>query len=690
MKRKLIFFLILLMGICAISAAGASDIDDVASDACGDVENQPIAEADSADNHQQANDENSLGTVHRLDGKNNTFADLKNTFDQAVDGDTIELNGTFSFSETVNVQKSIKITGCADGATINMGLAVGSFTYFNIDSTASNVVLSNLKFTGSTASAVSWNGDDGLIENCIFQGNYAQGAGLGGAINMKANNCNITGCTFKNNRAYNNGGAVYIEGENILISNSKFESNQVNNNDLTITAGGAVYSKGNNFRLENSTFNGNAAFNGNGGAVYVEGEYNIIQNSSFLNNYISNTINSTSLIGGGAVYSNSDGLTVNKSTFKKNNAPGLYGGAVSSNEPYTIMNSLFESNIAFMGNDISGNIYSIVMNNHFILEYDENDTDAIYGINRIYFDENNFTINKVASSVKFSAGMVFEYASTGSIYVTVNGGTITKENIKVLNHPEAKITFSKNILTVSNLAVGMYTLRVTTTPDDRHNSVESELGITVKKATAVIKASKVTVALKSGAAWTIKIVDSKTGKPVANMKLTLKVYTGKKYKKVTVKTNSKGEASYRTKGLSKGTHKVIVSASHNGYNFNTLKSSITVVKPVSLKFKIQYKKDEKGGSIRSFIVMNKKTKKGINGVKVKVLIYTGKKYKSYTLKSSKKDKYKGAFGFATNAFSAGKHKLVLKPVSIKYKGSFKTSIHIQKSAAKGPRFFRVI
>ena len=174
------------------------------------------------------------------------------------------------------------------------------------------------------------------------------------------------------------------------------------------------------------------------------------------------------------------------------------------------------------------------------------------------------------------------------------------------------------------------------------------------------------------------------------MKLTLKVYTGKKYKKVTVKTNSKGEASYKTRGLSKGIHKVIVSASHSGYNFNTLKSSITVVKPVSLKFKIQSKKDEAGGSIRSFIVMNKKTKKGINGVKVKVLIYTGKKYKSYTLKSSKKDKYKGAFGFATNDFSAGNHKVVLKPVSIKYKGSFKTSITIKKSAAKGPRFFRVI
>ena len=690
MKRKLIFFLIFLIGICAISSVSASDMFDIASDAS--MENQLISEVDSADDFQQVNIGNELGTVHKLDSNSNNSDDIQKAIDEAGEGDTIELNGTFSFKDTVNINKSIKIVGTGDGATINAGLAVDKFSYFNIVSTASNVVLSNLKFTSNLASAISWNGDYGLINNCIFENNKAQGAGLGGAINLHSNNCNITDCTFKNNGAYNYGGAIYLEGENNSVINSKFEDNEVSNSldSSVITFGGAIYSKGKGLTIDTCTFTDNSAINGNGGAVYVEGDNNIIFNSTFNNNVLSNTLNSTSLIGGGAIYSNSNGLLINKSSFRQNKALGLYGGAVSSNKAYTIENSLFDNNLALKGNDIHGITYSIVRNNHFILEFDENRDDALYGINSIYIDENTFTFNKVASSVKFSAGMVFEYASTGSIYVTVNGGTITVNNIKVLNHPEAKITFSKNVLTVSNLAVGKYTLRVITTPDDRHNSVETDLGITVKKATAVIRASKVTVALKSGASWTIKLADSKTGKPVSKMKLTLKVFTGKKYKTVHVTTNSKGEASYKTKGLSKGTHKVIVSASHPGYTFNTLKSSITVIKPIALKFKIQYKRDYDGGSIRSYTVMNKKTKKGINGVNVKVLIYTGKKYKSYTLKSSKRDKYNGGFGFATNDFSAGTHKVVLKPVNIKYKGSFKTSVTIKKKAAKGPRFFRVI
>ena len=691
MKRKLIFFFIFVVSVCAISNVSASDMADIASDACEDMENQVMSEIDSVDNYQQANAEYELQTVHKLDSNNNAFDDIQRTIDEAGEGDTIELNGTFSFNNVVNINKSIKIIGSGDGATISKGDAIKKFNYFNIAAIASNVVLSNLKFTSNHASAINWNGDNGVISNCIFENNNAQGEGLGGAINLHANNCNITDCSFKNNGAYNYGGAIYIEGENNSISYSKFEDNNVNSLETTvITSGGAIYSKGKGLTIDTCNFKGNSAINGNGGAVYVEGDGNIIFNSTFSDNFLSNTLNSTSLIGGGAIYSNSYALVINKSSFKQNKAEGLYGGAVSSNIVYQIENSLFDNNIALKGNDIHGISFSVVKNNHFILEFDENDDDAIYGINSIYFEENSFTFNKVASSVKFSAGMVFEYASSGSIYVTVNGGTISIENIKILNHSEAKITFSKNVLTVSNLAVGKYTLRVITTPDDRHNSVENDLSITVKKATAVIKASKVTVALKSGASWTIKIVDSKTGKPVGNMKLTLKVFTGKKCKTVHVTTNSKGEAAYKTKGLTKGTHKVIVSASHAGYNFNTLKSSITVVKPVPLKFKIQFKKDEDGGSIRSFLVLNKKTKKGINGVKVKVLIYTGKKYRSYTLKSSKKDNYKGAFGFATNDFSTGKHKVVLKPVSIKYMGSFKTSLTIKKKAAKGPKFFRVI
>lgn len=47
--------------------------------------------------------------------------------------------------------------------------------------------------------------------------------------------------------------------------------------------------------------------------------------------------------------------------------------------------------------------------------------------------------------------MVFEYTRSGSITVKVDGGIVELKNIRVLNHPEAKISFSDNLLTVSGL-----------------------------------------------------------------------------------------------------------------------------------------------------------------------------------------------------------------------------------------------
>ena len=280
--------------------------------------------------------------------------------------------------------------------------------------------------------------------------------------------------------------------------------------------------------------------------------------------------------------------------------------------------------------------------------------------------------------------MIFEYGKSGSISVSVEGGWIEHENIHVLDHPEAKISYINNILSVSGLAVGKYTLRVTATPDDYHFPVDADLSITVNKATAVIKASKITVALKKGTLWTIKLVDSKTGNAISNMKLTLKIYTGKKYKTVSVKTNSKGEANYQTKGLGQGTHKVIVSGSDASYNFNTLTSSIKVVKQTPLKFTVK-KKVAKDGSTISITV--KKGKKGVNGIKLNVLVYTGKKLtKTVILKSKTKSKLKGVCGWGTNRLSTGTHKIVIMPADIKYGGSKTVKLPIKKSASKYPKW----
>ena len=336
-----------------------------------------------------------------------------------------------------------------------------------------------------------------------------------------------------------------------------------------------------------------------------------------------------------------------------------------------------------------------VISNHFVLAYDETISDAINGIpySELLRLGNILERTKVNSSVIFSPGLIFKYGSSGSIYVTVDGGKIERENISVINHTEAKISYLNDIITISNLNVGNYVLRVTTTPDENHTSVDGDLNFTVEKATAVISASKLTVALKSSGVWTIKLVDSSNNKPIANLKLTLKVYTGKKYKTVTVTTNSKGIASYKTKDLAAGTHKIEVSGTHGGYKFNTLKSSITVVKQTPLKYKLRTRVSDKTGSLISYIAINKNTKKPINGVKIKALIYTGKKYKTYTLTTKKlkgKNTFNGAFGFSTNSFSAGKHKVVFMPENIKYKGSITTYIIINKLATKGIKHFRII
>ena len=300
----------------------------------------------------------------------------------------------------------------------------------------------------------------------------------------------------------------------------------------------------------------------------------------------------------------------------------------------------------------------------------------------------NITVNNAKSKVSFSAGIVFEYGSSSSIHVIVDGGTVERKNIQIDGHPEAKINLTNQVITVSGLTVGSYVLRVTSTPDSDHTASTGTVTVTVKKATAVIKASKLTVALKRGTLWKIKLVDSKRNTPIANMKVTLKVYTGKKFKIVTLTTNSKGEASYQTNKLSKGNHKVIVSASDSRYNFNTLSSSIKVIKPKALKFKLKKRVNDKGGSLISYVVLDKKTKKGVNGVKINVLMYTGKKVKKITLKSKKIAKTEGAIGFATNDLSVGKHKVVIVPVSIKYTGSAKTTMIIKPSAKKIPSYLR--
>jgi hypothetical protein len=212
------------------------------------------------------------------------------------------------------------------------------------------------------------------------------------------------------------------------------------------------------------------------------------------------------------------------------------------------------------------------------------------------------------------------------------------------------------------------------------------LKIIVNKVSAVVVDSqvKITVPLKKASTWSVKVIDSKTGKAISGLKLTLKIYTGKKYVTKYVTTNSKGVATYKTNGLSKGDHKVVLSVENSGYKLNTFTSSIKVVKQTALKFKVKKVTGIKDGDSLSITVMNKKTKKRLNGVKIKLLIKNGKTYKTVVLKTMKKGKFNGVCGYATNKLTVGKHTVKIMPVDIKYKGSAKSTLKITKKHKKRP------
>lgn len=687
MNRKTILLLLILISICAISHVSAQDeMDLIAGDNITDI--QSIEQTIDNDACQVSDDE-------KLDAGNNDYRNIQKEIDNAQDGDTIDLEGEYVCDYLIVVNKSVKITGKGEGATIKYnGSKNTESPFFHVK--ANNVTLNNVNFIGGTfywGGAITWQGDNAKIINCKFTDNVATGdLGIGGAVLLMGDNCNITKCIFTNNRADLYGGALLCNGTGGIISNCEFRENVVTGKE---SHGGAVVFRGNNYIIDDCIFIDNHAFF-SGGAVSALNENNIIKNSNFTGNYVKATSDEDKVYGGGAILSlSNNNLTIDNCNFTGNYVNGGNGGAVFLSRNDTLKNSYFKANNASIGNDVCDGLN--IFKNTFVIDYDETREQAVAVIEDIaksVINNNTFIKIKINSSVEFYTGMVFQYGATGSITVKVTGGSLALSNITVLNHPEAKITFNGNLLTVSNLAVGSYTLRATTTPDENHTSVSGDLSITVNKATAVIQASAITVALKSGSSWAVKIVDSRNNNPISGMKINLNVYTGGKYQNVQLTTNSNGEAYYNTRSLAAGDHKIVVSGTHPGFFLNTFISSIKVVKQTALKFKLYKKNDDKGGSLRTYIVMNKKTKKGINGIKLKVLIYSGKKYKTFILKTKKiKDKkgtHKGVMGFSTNQFSAGKHKVVIMPADIKYKGSVTTSIKITKSATKRPKFFRQI
>ncbi|WP_143743931.1 SGNH/GDSL hydrolase family protein [Methanobrevibacter olleyae] len=199
--------------------------------------------------------------------------------------------------------------------------------------------------------------------------------------------------------------------------------------------------------------------------------------------------------------------------------------------------------------------------------------------------------------------------------------------------------------------------------------------IKVIKASTKVTAPSKTVKLKRNSYFYVTVKDS-SNNAIKSLKLKAKVYTGKKYKAYTIKTNSTGVAKLETKDFGLGTHKVIIGSGNNNYTVKE-NSKIIVKRSVPINNKLKVSSPNKSVIYKKghyFYVTVKKSTKAVKSLKLKVKVYTGKKYKTYTIKTNSKGQAK----LKTNQFALGTHKVVIQSTKKGYKFTKNSKIIVKK------------
>lgn len=238
----------------------------------------------------------------------------------------------------------------------------------------------------------------------------------GGAI-CNSGTLLVDNCIFRNNFAFNTGGAISsIENGDCKIYNSVFINNSVTCNDESGNAnGGAVYSLKSDLLVDSCRFVGNFA-KGNclnaisGGAIYVGAYLNnvpSVKNSNFINNYVVSTSFRTNweYAKGGSIYMINCNLFndsfINSSVTGNNGV----GGSYYSEPKY--LNSI--SNILRINSSVNG----VLESNIYPADYDgkySNEVVVYVSVNGN--DENgNGSFNNpyatIANAIAKSAGNVY-------------------------------------------------------------------------------------------------------------------------------------------------------------------------------------------------------------------------------------------------------------------------------------------
>jgi len=187
------------------------------------------------------------------------------TFNQAKSGGAIYWNHEYG-----------KVSDCEfsnNTATQEGGAIYWNDNYGTVDSSS---------FENNTArygGAIFWDYDYGRVTESVFIKNTADDGGaiyFREGVILKSKNQTVENSTFQENRAENNGGAIYLAAKQSSIVNSSFIKNQA-------TKGGAIYSSNEEETVSRLVFISNTASD-NGSAIYLEEISNPVNYCIFINN----------------------------------------------------------------------------------------------------------------------------------------------------------------------------------------------------------------------------------------------------------------------------------------------------------------------------------------------------------------------------------------------------------------------
>jgi hypothetical protein len=400
-----------------------------------------------------------------------TYADCANTGAAYGTSDTINIPaGTYrnliagvdeflNANGSLDILKSVTITGAGSGSTIINGWAIDRVLYIGSGITVS---ISGVTITNGSSLATGsgfYNLGTTTITSSIITGNFS--SNVAGGIENNAGSLTITNSTVSSNSALLNAGGILNTGGTVTITNSTVSGNTALNN------GGGIYNNGGTVAITNNSF-----INGNTATWHGGGIYNWAGTVTATDSTISG--NTATTVGGsyGGGIRNLANATITNTTISGNTAENG-GGGISSSGPLTVTNSTISGNSTGIGGIGGGGIYNSANATITNTTISGNTAAALYG-GGIFNSNGTLTATNttISGNTATGGGGIWNNSGTftstnttisGNTATTLRGGgiynntgTVTSTNSTITGNTAATTgggIFNNDIATITNTTI---------------------------------------------------------------------------------------------------------------------------------------------------------------------------------------------------------------------------------------------